>query len=114
MGRRKLKIDPDRVFKLGRLGCTEAEIADIVGCSTDTLQRRFAAEIARARACRKMSLRRAQTIRAVRDRSDAMLIHLGKVELGQGGAGDGSKLGAILDEILDGGEHPPGAGDLPR
>jgi hypothetical protein len=30
-----------------------------------------------------MSLRRAQTVRAIKDRSDSMLIHLGKTYLGQ-------------------------------
>lgn len=94
---KKKAIDPVQVFKLGRLGCTNQEIGDILGCSHDVLERRFAAELARARASRKSSLRRAQTIRAVRDRSDTMLIHLGKHELGQQ---DAQESGGMTREQL--------------
>jgi hypothetical protein len=101
VGRRRKAIDPEQVLKLGRLGCTNAEIADILGCSDDTLERRFAGELASARASRKMSLRRAQTYRAVRDRSDTMLIHLGKHELGQNDAQEQSGMTREqLDEVL--------------
>lgn len=83
MARPPKPLDAEQVWKLARIGCTQAEIADILGCSTDTLQRRFAAEMARGIADRRMSLRRAQFVRAVKDRSDKMLIHLGQTELGQ-------------------------------
>jgi AraC-like DNA-binding protein len=102
VGRRRKAIDPERVLKLGRLGCTNEEIADILGCSHDTLERRFACELSRARATRKMRLRRAQTYRAERDRSDTMLIHLGKHELGQNDAQEqGGMTRDQLDEVLD-------------
>jgi AraC-like DNA-binding protein len=116
VGRRKKPIDPAQVVKLGRLGCTQEEIADILGCSADTLQRRFAAELARARGLRKMSLRKAQTIRAIRDRSDTMLIHLGRTELGQVIGRDAGTLREILADLLalDSGPDPGGAGEVPR
>lgn len=113
MGRRRKAIDPEQVEKLGRLGCTNVEIGDILGCSHDLLERRFASQLARARAARRMSLRRAQTIRATRDRSDAMLIHLGKCELGQRPAADGGALREILGGLLDPGDDPGGAGEVP-
>jgi hypothetical protein len=111
---RKKPIDADLVEKVARLGCTLEEIGDIVGCSVDTLERRFADTIARARAHRKMSLRRAQTVRAIRDRSDAMLIHLGKHELGQRDDGEGGALREVLAGLLGGRDDRGGAGEVPR
>lgn len=45
----KLKIDADQVEKMAMIGCPVTDIALILGCSTDTLHRRFAAEIAKGR-----------------------------------------------------------------
>src|SRR5262249_51326675 len=75
-------IDIEQVFKLGRLGLTQAEIADVFNVSPSVISERFRTEITRARAHWKMSLRRAQWKRA-KAGSDAILIHLGKSELGQ-------------------------------
>jgi transcriptional regulator len=83
VGRKLRKIDPEQVVRLAKIGCTQQEIADILGESQQTISRRFGLQITRARASLNMSLRRAQFKRAVKDRSDAMLIHLGKVYLGQ-------------------------------
>jgi hypothetical protein len=88
-------IDAGQVEKLARLACTQAEIADFLNISVRTVQRRFAAVLARARAHVRMSLRRAMYLRATRDKSDKMLIHLGKVELGQG-----ARAPAVLEELL--------------
>lgn len=82
-GRPRLPIDAEGVFKLAKLGCTNIEIADFFGCSEKTIRNNFSGELKSGRAVWKKSLRRAQTIRAIRDRSDAMLIHLGKHYLGQ-------------------------------
>jgi AraC-like DNA-binding protein len=87
MGRPRKPIDAEQVYKLARIGCTQAEIADVLGCSQAVISERFRSEFATARADWKTSLRRAQTIRAIRDRSDNMLIHLGKAHLGQGEKG---------------------------
>lgn len=57
-----------------------------------------------------MSLRRAQFVRATKDRSDTMLIHLGKTELNQGEKMTGAQVKAkILFETIDDGRDP----DLP-
>lgn len=95
MGRPLLPLDAEQVYKLARLGCTLEEIADILGCNRQTITNRFSQEVANARATLKSSLRRAQLKRAIRDRSDSMLIHLGKNMLGQG---DKSGPPEALDE----------------
>lgn len=82
-GRPEKEIDPQQVYKLAKIGCTLNEIGDIVGCSDTTLSRRFRDVYTHARAEFKSSLRRAQYVRAVRDKSDTMLVHLGKNYLGQ-------------------------------
>jgi hypothetical protein len=92
-GRPKVPIDAEQVEKLSRWGHTMQEIADFFGCDVSVISRRFRNEYIRARSSWKMSLRRAQTIRAVKDRSDSMLIHLGKVYLGQ------ETKGAPADEL---------------
>lgn len=99
MGRKPLPIDAEQVYKIARLGCTHQEIADFFGCHPDTIRDRFPEELARARAAGKISLRRAQRIRAIRDRSDRMLIHLGQIELGQ--VVQPPPPEADIDEILD-------------
>jgi hypothetical protein len=82
-GRPKAKIDPEQVRKMAAMGCTQEEIADVLGCDGSVICRRFAAEYTQARSSWKTSLRRAQSIRAIKDRSDPMLIHLGRNYLGQ-------------------------------
>jgi hypothetical protein len=83
VGRPLKDIDAEQVYKLARLGCTQKEIADFFNCHPDTIRDRFSSELTCARADWKISMRRAQTLRAVKDRSDSMLIHLGKCYLGQ-------------------------------
>lgn len=83
MARPLKEIDGEQVYKLAKLGCTQEEIADFFGCARSVITVRFATEYTRARSGWKQSLRRAQTIRAIKDRSDNMLIHLGKSYLGQ-------------------------------
>jgi hypothetical protein len=100
MARRPKPIDKEQVFKLARLGCSQAEIADVLGCSQPTISKRFRMELARARASFRIGIRRAQYIRAVKDRSDTMLIHLGKVELGQVIKADRGDLDNILRDLL--------------
>jgi hypothetical protein len=91
-GRPRKEIDAEQVYKLARLGCTQKEIADFFNCDRHTIARNFTPEIDRARGGLNVSLRRAQVLRAVRDRSDTMLIHLGKVYLGQGHPGPAEEL----------------------
>ena len=82
MARPRLKIDPKLVQDLAALGCKTNEIAVTLGCSTDTIERRFAAELAKGRENLKISLRRWQ-LEAAKKGNVAMLIWLGKQMLGQ-------------------------------
>jgi len=82
MARPLLDIDPDQVKLLAGIGCPMTDIALIVGCSVDTLERRFADVIETGRADVRKSLRRKQVELAMKgDRT--MLIWLGKQLLGQ-------------------------------
>lgn len=81
-GRPKLDIDPAQVEALARIDCTTAEIASVIGCSPDTLERRFAAAIEKGRNDGKASIRRMQ-YKAAMSGNPTMLIWLGKIQLGQ-------------------------------
>ncbi len=84
VGRPRKELDAEQVYKLARLGCTQAEIADVFGVGQATISRNYGSDYARAQGEFKTSLRRAQYLRAVKDKSDTMLVHLGKHWLGQG------------------------------
>lgn len=58
MARPKLEISKDQVLELAKIMCTQQEMAAVLGCSVDTLQRRFAAVIKEGHEHGKMSLRR--------------------------------------------------------
>jgi hypothetical protein len=81
-GRPKLNIDPELVEKLAGIGCPNKEIAAIVGCSVDTLDRHFAEVIAKGRENGKTRLRKKQ-IEVALAGNVTMLIFLGKNMLGQ-------------------------------
>lgn len=82
MPRHKLPIDADQVEKLAAIMCTMKEIASVVKCSVDTLERRFADIIEKGRDRGKMSLKRKQYEVAMSG-NVSMLIWLGKQHLGQ-------------------------------
>ena len=75
-------IDPDTVEKLASIGCTQEEIATVVGCSRETINRRFKKPIAAGHDRLRMSLRRWQYEKA-KEGSVPMLIWLGKQYLDQ-------------------------------
>jgi len=81
-GRPRLEIDERKVLKLAAIGCTVEEIATVMECSKDTLERRFAAVIEKGRNAMKQSVRRMQ-FRAAARGSVAMMIWLGKQHLDQ-------------------------------
>jgi len=80
--KKSYKLDHDLIFKLASMHCTYEEIADCVGTSVTTLNKRFKNLIDKGRAEGKKSLRRAQFEKALA--GDArMLMFLGKNWLGQ-------------------------------
>lgn len=82
MARPKLNIDPELVERMASIHCTMEEIASVVKCSVDTLERRFADVIGHARNKGKTSLRRKQWEVALMG-NVPMLKWLGQQHLGQ-------------------------------
>lgn len=82
MARPRLKIDPDQVEQLAAINCSLEEMGAVLGCSADTLGRRFADAIKRGRERGRMSLKRKQYELAMAG-NVTMLIWLGKQLLGQ-------------------------------
>ena len=78
-----LEIDAEQVRKLAAINCTMIEIASVVGCSVDTLERRFADVIKEGRAHGRSSLRR-HMWEAVQKGNITMMIWLSKNILGYG------------------------------
>jgi hypothetical protein len=126
-GRPRLEFDLRQVEELTRIGCTEEDMAAVLGVSVDTIQRRkhtcpeFRGVIEKGRASLRNSLRRLQVKKAL-EGNTTMLIWLGKQYLGQtdryageltgkGGApvdlGFDSILRKLLPELVDG--SAPGA-----
>ena len=89
MGRPRKEIDKSTFEKLCMIQCTEEEIADVIECSVDTINRwckrtykkTFAEIYKKYSASGKKSLRRMQF--ALAEKSPAMAIWLGKQYLGQ-------------------------------
>ena len=98
MGRPLKELDEDLIIWMAKRQCTHQEIADAVGCSPDTLTRRFADLLTRWRAVGKTRLRAMQWRRASRG-SDSMLIHLGKQYLGQADKATISMDSEVFDPV---------------
>lgn len=82
MARPKIDIDAKLVTTLAQLGCSLLEMADHFGCSHDTIERRFASEIAKGRSDLRMNLRKWQ-LKSAQNGNVVMQIWLGKQMLGQ-------------------------------
>jgi gamma-glutamylcysteine synthetase len=95
MARPEIEIDAQLVEDLAAIFCTMKEMATIVGCSVDTLERRFADVIDKGRQRGKTTLRRKQFEAAING-NVVMLIWLGKQILDQT-----EKTQLILEKIPD-------------
>jgi hypothetical protein len=82
MGRPPKDIDAELVRKLAKIGSTQKDIAEFFDCSQSVISERFRSDSQLGSAESKISLRRMQW-KAARAGSVPMLIHLGKVYLGQ-------------------------------
>ena len=79
---KKYDIDTKEVEKLAGYGCTNIEIADFFGCSSDIIEKSYSEFLTKGRANLKKRLRKAQLDTALSGNS-TMLIWLGKQMLGQ-------------------------------
>lgn len=102
MARPKIVIDLEQVTALAKIGCTFEEMATVLKCSAKTLQRRYVQRINEGRLDAKASLRKWQWDAAKRG-SPALLIWLGKQELGQTDKNSltGKDGGPIITETHD-------------
>lgn len=82
VGREKLVIDPEEIFKLANIGMKDKEIADWFGINDNTLRFNFSAELIKGRESLKMSLRRAMINNAISNNNTVMQIFLAKNILG--------------------------------
>ena len=82
VGRPRVKIDLDILGNLASIGCTQEEIASVVGVSARTLQRNFAEIIDRFKNKGKASLRKKMWDKAIKKDNTNMQIWLSKNELG--------------------------------
>ena len=86
--RRAVELTPEFVFKCGESFLSQSEIGGLVGLSQAQVSRRLSREPLKSayrqgRGNAMMSLRRAQLRSALEKGNTLMLIHLGKVYLGQ-------------------------------
>jgi hypothetical protein len=82
MARPRKEIDEDKLRQLASLGLSNAEIAAVLDCSPDTIERNYADVLEEGRHRRNASLRRKQYEIAMQGHP-TMLIWLGKQFLGQ-------------------------------
>jgi hypothetical protein len=82
VGRPQLPISQKSVEELAAIGCTNEEIATVLGCHVNTLTNRFCDSIKKGRENMKVSLRR-QQLASSSSGNVTMQIWLGKQYLGQ-------------------------------
>jgi hypothetical protein len=101
-GRPKTVINYDLVRDLAGIACTQAEIAGIIGCVPETLQRDpefcriYKEQIENARS----SLRRIQW-KAAKEGSVPMMIFLGKQYLGQRDKPEGESITDVAEKMIE-------------
>ena len=81
-GKRRRIVNPDDVYKLAALGCTDLEISRWFDIDNGTLRYNFMPILEKGREDLKLRLRQAQ-IKLALDGNPTMLIWLGKQMLGQ-------------------------------
>jgi hypothetical protein len=98
--RPRKQIDAKQVEILASFGFNLSEIGLVVGCSHDTLQRRFALPIKKGQVELRFSLRQAQYKSAIQNLNVTMLIWLGKQYLGQRNEPSSTSQDDQLSEII--------------
>ena len=98
---KKYDIDTNEVEKLAGYGCTNIEIADFFGCSSDLIEKSYSEFLRKGRANLKKRLRKAQLDTALSGNS-TMLIWLGKQMLGQVDKQEIEHIRPIEEIVFDG------------
>lgn len=111
MARPRKEVDADKLFQLASLGLTTAEIASVLECSPDTLERNFKEEMLEGKEKCKASVRRKQFELAMAG-NPTMLVWLGKQILGQSDKAEltGANGGPIQAQIQVEFVKPPNSG----
>lgn len=78
VGRNKIPVPREEVFKLAELGCSIAEVADFFGVTEDAIARNFRVELDAGRAHQKKRLRQALMDNACKNMNPAVQIFLAK------------------------------------
>jgi hypothetical protein len=82
IGRDKIVVDPEEVFKLAQLGLKNTEIANYLGVTEESIRYNFNADLAKGREQLKITLRRAMLHNAIANNNAAVQIFLAKNMLG--------------------------------
>jgi hypothetical protein len=99
MARPRKKLDGEKIKQLAGLGLCYAEIAAVLECSHDLLERRYRDVIATGHSKRNASLRRKQYEVAING-NPTMLIWLGKQFLDQKDKVENTNKTDRLDEVV--------------
>ena len=95
-GRPKIQIDESILRNLCEIQCTVKEMAYVLNCSVDTLNRNYSEVIQAGKSQGKIALRRAQWRNALEKNNVTMQIWLGKNVLNQTDAPLDEEMGQIL------------------
>ena len=76
-GRKKLKLCPDDIIALASIGCSLKDMATVLNCSKDTIERNYAIACEKGRSKMRNGIKRKQ-IEVAMDGSVPMLIWVGK------------------------------------
>ena len=101
-GRPKLNIDINILSSLAQIGCTQEEMASVVGISARTLQRNYAEIVDKNREKGKASLRKKMWDKAVTKDNTNMQIWLSKNYLGMKDRTITENVNEPLPLIIDG------------
>ena len=99
MGRPKAIIDGEQVRKLARLGCSNVEIAQVLGCDEGTLRNRFSEFLTKGRLQTKNRLRRVQLRMALSGKYPVMTIWCAKNILGWSDSPEAGEVKAVPTEL---------------
>jgi len=83
VGRPKLELDKQQIYKLASLNVSVKDIADVLGCSKRALENKYLDVINEGRANLRTSILRTQYEVGITNKNVTMLIWMGKQHLGQ-------------------------------